>query len=421
MSKKKLIAFILVAVLSVGFLVFKVVTDELTKINNNIIGLTQEEMQEDVRYLEEILMQSYPFLDELTSQGYDYHEVIEACKEDVKTIEDDTNFLRRIRAVSSELGKFGHLTVIDGHFYDLINRSLENGENSLTAKELERATIWYSERNKPESKLLYASLDRTPGKMRKDRGKYTEEKVEEVLAEQLEGNLTIESLNDHVDYVKIDSFLLDYYDTDKSKLANWYPTLVDKKAIIIDIRDNPGGADGYWEKLLVEPLIQEPLKHEKYYLLKEDDFTRTMVNRCFKNIKPIDALPILDQVEDRNLERFSQFLLDEQLYEPNLRSAFSGDIYLLVDETVYSASENFAMLCKNTGFATVVGSQTSGDGGIMDPIILALPNSGLLIRYSLFYGLNNDGTSNVLYGTTPDVVVNHEDNPIQVCLQLIND
>lgn len=92
---------------------------------------------------------------------------------------------------------------------------------------------------------------------------------------------------------------------------------------------------------------------------------------------------------------------------------------MLVDEGVYSASENFAAFCKNTGFATLVGEPTGGDGGIADPMLFTLPESGLVVRFSVFYGLNADGSGNEAAGTQPDYTVSEGDDALASCLSLI--
>ena len=63
------------------------------------------------------------------------------------------------------------------------------------------------------------------------------------------------------------------------------------------------------------------------------------------------------------------------------------------------------MFCQATGFATLVGSQTGGDGiGALDPILMRLPNSGILIQFTMMYGLNPDGSSSEEAGTAPDIL-----------------
>jgi len=58
--------------------------------------------------------------------------------------------------------------------------------------------------------------------------------------------------------------------------------------------------------------------------------------------------------------------------------------------------------CKNAGLVTLVGTTTGGDGGTMTPWYFTLPNTGLLVRYSMLLGLNSDGSSNEEFRTTPD-------------------
>ena len=65
----------------------------------------------------------------------------------------------------------------------------------------------------------------------------------------------------------------------------------------------------------------------------------------------------------------------------------------------------FAVFCQETGFATLVGSPTGGDGiGALDPVFLQLPNSGILVQFTMMFGLNGDGSSSEETGTTPDIL-----------------
>ena len=78
---------------------------------------------------------------------------------------------------------------------------------------------------------------------------------------------------------------------------------------------------------------------------------------------------------------------------------------MLVGPAVYSASESFSVFCQETGFATLVGQNTGGDGiGSLDPIFLQLPNSGLLLQFSMMFGLNADGSSSEEAGTMPEIL-----------------
>lgn len=69
-----------------------------------------------------------------------------------------------------------------------------------------------------------------------------------------------------------------------------------------------------------------------------------------------------------------------------------------------------------------MGYQTGGDGyNGGTPMMTALPHSGLVFFYRMGYGINEDGSSNVEFGTLPDVVPKDSETPYQACLRLINE
>ena len=92
--------------------------------------------------------------------------------------------------------------------------------------------------------------------------------------------------------------------------------------------------------------------------------------------------------------------------EPNDDSIkFKGKIYLLVDRGVYSAKQNqWHLFQKESGFATLIGERTGGDGIAENPRIVALDKTGYMMRYSYSLGTTESGSVNELEQTTPDVV-----------------
>ena len=114
----------------------------------------------------------------------------------------------------------------------------------------------------------------------------------------------------------------------------------------------------------------------------------------------------LPRLNRDGLEAATHFVESELRVEPAAeRASFHGRVWLLVGPMVYSASESFSVFCQSTGFATLVGRQTGGDGiGALDPILMRLPNSGILIQFTMMYGLNPDGSSSEEAGTAPDIL-----------------
>jgi Periplasmic protease len=130
--------------------------------------------------------------------------------------------------------------------------------------------------------------------------------------------------------------------------------------------------------------------------------------------RPLSTLPELPGLDAADRALATDVLTVSHTVEPAAKpSPFRGRIWVLVDESVYSASESFVLFCQQTGFATLVCRTTGGDGiGAMDPVYLQLPNSGILIQYTVPLGLNPDGSSNEEMGTTPDLVSPAEEPPL---------
>jgi hypothetical protein len=129
----------------------------------------------------------------------------------------------------------------------------------------------------------------------------------------------------------------------------------------------------------------------------------------------------LPRVNPDDIKMFDRlYVLEHTIFPRELgKKTYDGNIYLLIDEGVYSASENFAVFCKTTGFATVVGRNSGGDGIGLAPMLVALPYSGLLLQYCTLYGMNPDGSNNEEFGTTPDYISEAGETPLDTCLRII--
>ena len=90
-----------------------------------------------------------------------------------------------------------------------------------------------------------------------------------------------------------------------------------------------------------------------------------------------------------------------------------------MDDAVYSSAESFAVWANATGLATLVGTRTGGDGIGFDPLVVALPNSGIVVRFPADMGINPDGSVNEESQTVPDVVVHQTVADERVRLKLM--
>jgi C-terminal processing protease CtpA/Prc len=122
----------------------------------------------------------------------------------------------------------------------------------------------------------------------------------------------------------------------------------------------------------------------------------------YEEIEDID-LDSMDLDHKEDLKDFA-FYKEDYLEVKNKEDyGFDKDIYLLVNENVFSAAEGLASFAKNTGFAKLVGKRTGGDGITLGLINDFLPNSGLVFTYTNTLGYAPDGTINEEKKTDVDI------------------
>jgi len=184
--------------------------------------------------------------------------------------------------------------------------------------------------------------------------------------------------------------------------------------VIIDIRDNSGGSDSQWKEYIIPLLIDKSYYIERICALRGGDFSKKLMALiALEDDANSSGIHLISGLPDRNyppelMTDFKYYVISSYLAEPTESIGFSGDIYLLVNNRVYSSAEALATFCKETGFATLIGERTRGDGGSFGPICIKLPHSGLLLRMRMQMTLNPDGTASAECGTTPDVEVPSE-------------
>jgi C-terminal processing protease CtpA/Prc len=152
--------------------------------------------------------------------------------------------------------------------------------------------------------------------------------------------------------------------------------------------------------LIVKPLIKNQKIFELYLAYRTDDYSD-----AFR-----ESMGITSQVSKGSFGYLPpEAYTDEfEIYDyqhtitPTYEIDFNGEIILLTDNVVYSAAEGFTQFCKQTGFATIYGTTSGGDGIMEFPTYYALPNSKLVICMTSVLGLDNTGHASEEVRTQPD-------------------
>lgn len=237
---------------------------------------------------------------------------------------------------------------------------------------------------------------------------------------QSSGNLEFRDYpEDKTAYVSIADMTSDFENNDGKVLEDWFRTLEADgyTDCILDIRENRGGSSSYWENYIVLPNLKKSCRVSNYALVKGEECVNYW-RVAGRDLKPISTLPLKDlpKLQPEDLDEVTHYFHYAKSFDQISEPLFSGRFWLLVSEKVYSSSEMFAAFCKDTKFATLVGTTTGGDGIGEDPLTFALPNSGICFRFSAEEGLNVDGSCNEECGTQPDITIKAGENALEIAL-----
>ena len=353
----------------------------------------------DYDVLWDALRNSYPYYEYL-NETRDMEELYKSYAAEVITIESESKFASLIQRLTRELGGFAHLELLSNASYQsyyylyVLNNDLASDE-------------WVPP---------FASILQDP--------RLSDIYVPPVSSETYEGSVSdsyhVPSVKYYDDcnalYIKISSFNHALIDRDRNLVYDSLTKYPDTENVIFDIIGNTGGSTFYWEDVLVEPFGGSNEYSCRQYFKSSELIDQFMPAGSSYPVDGLDNVP--KWVKDYGLDRYYEF---STVTPQNGTDTTYNDIkrWVLVDGRVFSAAEWFVYFCKKTGWATVVGYKTLGDGMGATPLLLLLPDSGLLVRFSYVAAENDRGECDAVKGTVPDLICVKNDTPINKCLEAI--
>ncbi len=345
----------------------------------------------DYLFLWETLETDYPFLPYLKDKGIDVDGIRERYAERVNGIEDDETLLMCLKDLFEELNNTAHLSVINpGRYQSLYSIFVLNPQAASQ-------TIydpWREALTDPALSHIY-----TPP----EEGNYDAYQSEksgnapEVGAGWYEDCKTL--------LLTVPTFSSSTVERDRDVIHDTILAYPEAENIIFDITKNGGGSDAYWIQNIVGRF------GESYGFYWREFYRDTPLNRT-----DVDSRESSQAVSELNDAPEWAIAMGLDRYFSGRQSVAAGGSkpihsaakrWVVVDEAVYSSSEKFVIFCKQMGWATVVGRHTGGDGLGFDPVLVMLPDSGILFRFSNTAGETPDGALTV-DGTEPDIVLDTE-------------
>lgn len=382
-------------------------------------NFTTEDFLDDYDYMWEILENEYPFFSIFEEQGVDVDNIKEATRQHICEQQPDIGgYYYILDRMFSKLNYFAHLQVVSPHNYEKYQKYYNHADNSSNG--------WKNVLQNEQVQLTYTDL--LPQNVYSD-SNFVYSEVEKSYDVQRKAVI-----------FHIKSFDTSLIERDKNFVQDYLDTLegAPVEHIVFDITGNQGGNDSYWMDNIAAPfggsytlttwnyLRETPLTESYYFndftLMPISGVSETKSNENFP--KPMNELPeehkIPEFVEQLELTHFIRHECEYTWNAQLDKEVLSAKRWILIDKQVYSSADNFSYFCKATGWATLVGQSTLGDGMGTSPVLVALPNTGLLIRFSATAGESTSGRLNTLYGTEPDYYSGKYENPLSTLFYLID-
>ncbi len=232
-----------------------------------------------------------------------------------------------IRDIAQQLAEHLNTRYKNGS-YDKLHSSSEFARAlSVDLRESSNDNHFYIEYNPERAKLVTAEKSQSPGEI---------EKANKAMAEKEQltnfGFKKVEILKGNVGYLDLDFFSHPDYAGETAVAAMNF--LANSDAVIIDLRDTPGG----------EPTMVQMLSS---YFVRGTDHGRTHLNT-------------LEQVYDGKIEQYwtTPYVPGKRMYDT--------DLYILTDGYTGSGAEEFTHNMKALDRAVIIGETTIGSGHNVD-------------------------------------------------------
>lgn len=314
-----------------------------------------------------------------------------------------------------EFGYTGHLQAISHQDYDdqysILKQTIDHGEALLPYGKHNWDTF-----NEPQVRAFYTDMTVPKQPVAKPQGEAKHD-----------SNLSFQYFpNKSAAYVSMKRMTQPNENDDEQTLADFFKEINRQgyQHCILDIRGNEGGSDMYWMDNIVVPNLKKPL-YKTYYALIKGEKAGKYLEKNKVAIFPIAELSKSDfpRLNQQDYLEAHSYVAQTHTVDTARKGGdgayaplFEGDFWLLVDDSVYSSAESFAVFCKQNDFARLVGTPTGGDGGGYAPMVMSLPETGICFRFSAGNGLNSDGSSNEEFGTQPDILIGDDEDALKRCL-----
>jgi hypothetical protein len=364
----------------------------LATLNGKIIGLEKNVTGEDYKYYHD----SHPYLKSIN--GIAIETLVNTCNYRDKKAPEATRFSRGAKAIQ----KYGQLLFENNlECPDSITATFSDGNaEKMETFGLTTANMGYS------SKLLQAHHSNSD---QMSKGSF--KGLSKILAQNI-GYINIPEMYDYDEAEGLEGFI-----------KNAFKSFSNTKALIIDIRNNPGGGREILQTFApyIVQAKQSPWVANVAYLRTDKEVIGDEESMSSRYLYRYDA----EKLSDNDRKAIDQFSKDLNLQKSVAHLKFSSPFYMvlhsgkesylqpvfiLVNEETFSAASIFASAFKSLPNVKIVGQTTDGSSG--NSRILYLKHSNIRINISTMLSFQRNGKTLDGNGTIPDIFIQADNKQV---------
>lgn len=168
--------------------------------------------------------------------------------------------------------------------------------------------------------------------------------------------------------------------------------------IILDLRNNYGGNPQFAAEYIYPVLYSSSFTENNYWYMPVSKSNKLITSDLYNKL--------VLKLKETTLSPFSaqeSYLKGVRKTEYTGKSRQTKNVYILVSDATGSAADRFVSDLKSNNLATVIGTNTGGEGLMQSYCCTKLDNSKLAFIYMPGGAKNPDGTDNSVCGTSPDI------------------
>lgn len=405
MRKRTVAAIVLTLVLIALSSVFGI--KALDNYYRSISVFSEEQLIADYEELCYSIVDSWPYYNTAKRKGIDVEKIFDKYEKKLKRKPTDKYFFEIVDKMLVELTDDSSLGKLSTVSYERFNRLKR--DNDILSKKAYRILF------DKETEKAYSYIRTAMGEIKAS---------DKLLS--FDDNVSVEIIKENdIAKIKIKSFDFDGTDEElikeyREKFLELYSSLSEYYHIIFDLRDVSGQSNYIWMNFIVSLNTMKNYSYTTYNI-----FNASADNIKFYGNKfiSLSEFAYYDNIDTEDKMYVNSYVKNISRITPRYykkETIGNAKKWVLVDEKTSDSVNNFVDFCKSSGFASALGTKSSGGYYDQTLALFNLTNTKLLVEYSGVFSINENG-EDLMYDIEPSIIAESKEDIENLCLDKISE